>query len=133
MLKRPVRVVCLAILVVFAVVWNGLRLGETFFFWKTLEKYGVHPLYIAVSGGFWIFIGLVLCWGFWQGKPWGWSAVLGGIIAYEIWFWFDRLVMQKPHANLPFLMITNLVFLLIIFTILLSNRTRLFFKKDVYE
>jgi hypothetical protein len=133
MIKRPVRVACLAIIILFAVVWNGLRIGETIFFWKTLEKYGAHPLYITISGTLWLLIGLVVFMGVWLGKAWGWAAVLGGTVGYSTWYWFDRLVMQKPHANWAFVLIANLALLLIILMILMSHETKRFFKRDVYE
>jgi hypothetical protein len=133
MVKRPVRVACLAIIIVFAAVWNGLRLGETIFFWKTMAKYGAHPLYIAISGTLWLLIGLVVFLGVWLGKTWGWAVALGGSVGYSTWYWFDRLAMQKPHANWPFVLIANLAFLLIILMILMSHKTRRFFKRDVYE
>ena len=133
MTKRPVRVISLAIMLVFVAAWNGLRLGQTIFFWKTLQAYGAHPLYIAISGAVWLITGLLLAWGFWLGKAWGWAAVLAGTAAYTAWYWFDRLVLQQPHANWPFVLVANGVFLLIIFTILFSRRTRLFFKRDAYE
>jgi len=119
--------------VVFAAAWNGLRLEQAIFFWKTLQAYGAHPLYIAISGAFWLITGLLLAWGFWLGKAWGWAAVLAGTTAYTAWYWFDRLVLQQPHSNWPFVLVANSLFLLIIFTILFSRRTRLFFKRDAYE
>jgi hypothetical protein len=113
--------------------WNGIRLGETIFFWKTLGQYGAHPLYIAINGAVWLIAGLLLLWGLWLGKAWGWAAVLGGTVGYTTWYWYDRLVVQKPHANWPFVLIGNIIFLLLIFTILFSSKTRRFFKKDAYE
>ena len=120
-------------LVLAVAVWNILRLGETVFFWKTLENYGAHPLYIAISGAVWLIAGLLLVWGLWQGKAWGWAAMLGGTAGYTAWYWIDRLVLQKPHANWPFALVANFVFLLIIFAILFSRQTRSFFKRDAYE
>ena len=131
--KRLVRVIILAMLVLVVAIWNGLRLGETIFFWKTLEYYGAHPLYIAISGGVWLIIGLLLAWGLWLGKSWGWAGALGGTVGYSAWYWFDRLVLQQPHANWPFVLVANLVSLLVIFAILFSRRTRLFFKRDANE
>jgi hypothetical protein len=133
MKKRPFRVICLAVIVAFYTAWNGLRFGETIFFWKTLGQYGAHPLYIAVSGAAWLCAGLLLVSGLWIGKVWGWVAMFGGTVGYTAWYWFDRLIMQKPHANWPFVLIANIVFLLIIFTILFSRKTRRFFKRDAYE
>ena len=131
--KRPFRVICLVLIVAFYTAWNGLRLGETIFFWKTLGQYGAHPLYIAISGTVWLIAGLLIVWGLWLGKAWGWAAALGGTVGYTTWYWYDRLVVQKPHANWPFVLIGNIIFLLLIFTILFSRKTRRFFKKDTYE
>ena len=131
--KRPFCIIFLALVVLAVAIWNGLRLGETIFFWKTLEKYGVHPLYIAISGTLWLLFGLVVFMGVWLGKTWGWAAALVGTVGYFTWYWFDRLFMQKPHANWLFVLIASLVLLLIIIMILISHETRRFFKRDVYE
>jgi len=131
--SRSIGITLLVIFVFWLAVWNGLRLGETIFFWKTLEKYGSHPLYIAISGAVWLIIGLLVAVGLWLGKAWAWAATLGGTAGYTAWYWFDRLVLQKPRANWPFVLIVNIVFLLIIFTILFSRQTRSFFKRDAYE
>ena len=132
-IKRPIRVYLLAIFVLWLAAWNGLRLGETIFFWKTLGTYGARPLYIAISGAVWLITGLLLTWGLWRGKAWGWAGVLAATAGYTAWYWFDRLVLQQPHANWPFVLIADLVSLLVIFTILFSRRTRLFFKRDANE
>jgi len=131
--QRTIGITILAFIGLMLAAWNGLRLGETIFFWKTLETYGAYPLYIAISGGVWLITGLVLVAGLWLGETWGWAATLGGTIAYTAWYWFDRLIMQKPHANWPFVLIANIVFLLIIFLILFSRGTRRFFKRDANE
>ena len=131
--KRPIHIVFLAILALWMAVWNGLRLAETIFFWNTLQNYGAHPLNIAISGAVWLITGLLLVWGLWMGKTWGWAAMLGGTTTYTAWYWIDRLVLQEPHANWPFVLIVNIVFMLIIFAILFSHQTRSFFKRYAYE
>ena len=130
---RSTGITILAIFVFLLAAWNGLRLGETIFFWKTLKTYGAHPLYIAISGGVWFIAGLLLFWGLWFGKPWGWASALGGTVGYFAWYWFDRLVLEQPRVNWPFVLVADIVFLLFIFAILFSRRTRLFFKRDAYE
>jgi hypothetical protein len=131
--NRSIRIALLTIFILMVAAWNGLRLGETIFFWKTLDKYGAHPLYIAISAGVWLITGLLLGWGVWVGKAWGWAAALGCTIGYTTWYWFDRLVLQKSHANWPFVLIANIVFLAIIFLILFSRSTRFFFKRSANE
>jgi predicted permease len=114
-------------------IWNGLRLGEAIFYWKTLAEYGAHPLYIAITGGVWPVAGFFLVWGLWQGKSWGWVAVLVGTVGYTGWYWFDRLVLQQPHANWPFVLVANIVCLLLILIILFSRVTRRYFKRDAND
>jgi hypothetical protein len=67
---RPIRVTLLALLMLVIALWNGLRLGQAIFFWKTLQEYGASPWYIVISGGFWLLGGLALAWGarrdYWQ-------------------------------------------------------------------
>jgi hypothetical protein len=131
--KTPLRVGFLGILVVWLAIWNGLRLGEAIFFWKTLENYGAHPVYIAISGAVWIISGLLLAWGLWLGKAWAWATMLGITAGYTAWYWFDRLVMQEPHANWLFVLIINIILLLLIFATLFSHQARSFFQRDAYE
>jgi predicted PurR-regulated permease PerM len=128
--NRPIRILLLALFVLILPAWNALRLGETIFFWKTLAHYNGNPLYIAISASFWIIAGLVIAWGLWLGEAWGWAATLAGIIGYTTWYWFDRLVVQEPPANWSFVLIVNIIFLLILLAILLSSKTRRFFKRE---
>lgn len=130
---RSTSITLLALFFLWLAAWNGLRFGETIFFWKTLVIYGANPLYIAISGGVWFIAGLLLVWGLWFGKTWGWPAALAGTVGYNAWYWFDRLVLQKPHANWPFALIVNIVLLLLILTILFAPGTRRFFKRDANE
>ena len=135
--KKSPRPIVLSILVIFILwltIWNGLRLGKVILFWKTLEDYGVSPLYISLSGVLWLIIGLLLIWGLWQGKAWGRITVICGSAGYSSWYWFDRLVLQEPHSNWPFVLIINIFILLLILFILFSRKTRRFFiKRENYE
>ena len=128
---RPLSVIILVMYAFWLAIWNGLRLGSAIFFWKTLADYGAHPLYIAISGGAWLITGLLLVWGLWRGETWGWKAAIGSTASYVVWFWFDRLVLQKPHSNWPFALTASVVSLLIILPILFLRRTRLFFQRDL--
>jgi hypothetical protein len=132
-MKRPLRVTLLAVYVFLAACWNGLRLGSAIFYWKTLAEYGAHPLYIAISGGVWSIAGLLLAWGLWWGKAWAWIAALGCAAGYGCWYWLDRLILQKPHANWPFTLGASVIFLLFILFILFSRRPRQFLQSDAHE
>jgi hypothetical protein len=130
---RPSRVTVLAELSLFFAIWNAVRLGEDIFFWKTLLEYGTHPLYIAFSGGVWLVASLLLTWGLWSGKKAAWLAAMIIAPSYASWYWIDRLFLQRPHANWLFSLIATSVILFILFSILLSPRTRRFFHRDSHE
>ena len=130
---RPVGVTIFEILFLLFAAWNGLRVGEGIFFWKTLSEYGAFPLYIALTGAFWLTAALLLFWAFWHGKTWGRTAAFAGIFGYIAWYWFDRLVLQKTHSNLAFAVVANIVFLLFVLIIQFSRKTRRFFQRDAHE
>jgi hypothetical protein len=134
--KREGRPFCLSILILFVfcfTAWNGLRTGEAIFFWKTFLEYNGHPLYVLVSGGGWLIIGFFLAWSLWRGKTWSRIALIISTVGYTVWYWFDRLVMQEPHANWPFILIINIVFIQLIIFILSSHKTRHYLQKAAYE
>ena len=130
---RPIRVTVLTALIFCFAIWNGLRLSEAVYFWRTLQEYGTHPLYIAISGGTWLIAGLTLMWGLWQGKTWAWLVTILAAISYDSWFWIDRLFLQKPHSNWPFSLVTTAILLSFVLIILFSHKTRRFFQRDDYE
>jgi len=130
---RPVRITILSIFIFCFAAWNGLRLGEAIYFWKTIAEFNASPLYISISGAAWLITGLLLFWGLWQGKAWGWVAAISGTAGYTIWYWLDRLILQEHHANWPFVLISQIIYLPIIYSILLSPRTKRYFKRGVDE
>jgi predicted permease len=132
-MRLPVRVRILSLLALAVAAINGLRLGEAIFLWKTLKEYGASPLYISVSGGIWLILGLILVWGFWLGISWAGMATVYGTAGYTAWYWFDRSILQGPHANWPFVLLINIIILVMIFGILFSLRMTRFFKRDVHE
>jgi hypothetical protein len=131
--KRPARVTLLILLVLFVTASNGLRFGETIFFWNILAQYTAHPLYITISGGVWFTLGLILLLGILRRKEWTWMAAIFSTILYGIWVWIDRLFLQGPHANWPFALMIDILLVLIVFLVLFSPGTRRFFKRNVHE
>jgi len=121
---RPIRVTLLAILILIIALFEGVRLGESIYFWKTLIEYGAQPLYLSVSGGIWLIGGCLLVWGLWQGRRWSWLGSIVGTIAFTLWYWLDRLFLQQPHNNGPFAVVASSIFLVLILVILLTRRTR---------
>jgi hypothetical protein len=131
-MSRPVRIIFLVLMVLAAAGCNGLRLGEAIFFWKTLAEYGTSPLYISLTGGFWLFYGLFAGWCLWQGKPWGRLVAIIGTAGYLSWYWIDRLLLQGQHSNWLFALFVHAIFLFAIISILFSQKTRLFFQREYH-
>jgi hypothetical protein len=122
--SRPKRVTFLAILALIIAIFNGIRIGETIFFWKILIEFDGQSLYTLISGVVWLLSGLLLVWGLWTGKSWSWGAALGFFITYPAWYWLDRLLVQTPHTNWPFSLRLTVIFLCLVLPILFSRRTR---------
>lgn len=94
--------------------WNGLRAGAAIVFWETLPFYNARasPPYLALSGVFWVGIGITLCIAVWKSKIWANSITFLIAVLYSIWYWCDRLVLQPvPHANWPFTLTVNILLL----------------------
>jgi hypothetical protein len=124
--RRPVEVKILTILFVWLALWNSLRLVQAIHFWETLSAYEARggPLYSSVSGGVWAGAWLALGWALWQGKAWAWGAALGGAAGYGSWAWFDRLIVQEPHGNELFVLVSMAVGLVFVFLLLFSKNVR---------
>lgn len=131
-ITRPARIYILTFIIFWIAGWNGFRLFEAIYFWNTLKTYGASPLYVAISGGIWLMLGLFLTWSLLKGMTWGRLAAFFTTLSYTGWYWFDRLVLQEPHANWPFVLVANILFLLLIIFILFSHRTKNYFKRDAY-
>jgi len=133
--NRPFAVKLLALYSLILAIWNGLRLVQGIIFWSILEEYKAKPgpIYIVVTGGFWFLISLMISWVVWERKFWARSAVILGGSFYIAWYWCDRLVFQRSHANWPFAAVATLFLIIVPFTLLLSRGTRQAFSKDHYE
>jgi len=92
-----------------------------------LEEYNTYPLYIAISGGFWLLAAVFLTIGIWRGKSWAWAWTIGSMAGYGSWYWFDRLVLQVPHANWPFALVFTALLAGFSALILFSTKTRAYF------
>jgi hypothetical protein len=125
--NRPVGITFLGITVIIVALSNGLRLCETVFFWKVLGKYHASPIYLALTGAFWLFIGFILVFEILRRKSWAWAGTIAGISCYAAWYWVDRLEIEIPHANGPFALVLTILFLGISTMILFSKNTRRYF------
>jgi UDP-N-acetylmuramyl pentapeptide phosphotransferase/UDP-N-acetylglucosamine-1-phosphate transferase len=130
--RRPTSVTILAVFVLGLALWNGLRLIQAIGFWSIIKEYHSEPgpLYIAICGGSWFLVGLLITWGLWQRRTWAWFCAIGGTIGYGFWYWFDRLVFQKPHSNWPFALVSTIVFLLWASIMIRRDVIQFFFQKS---
>jgi len=129
--NRPFSIKLLAIYALLMAFWNGLRLMQGVIFWPSFQAYNLRPapIYIVISGGFWMIIGLIDSWGLWERKVWSWSITVIITISYGLWYWSDRLIFQKPHANWPFALGATFILISTAFSFLFSPRTRQSFKE----
>lgn len=126
--RRPIEIVALCSMAGIFALWNALRFGNALAFWTTLAGYGRTPLYLALTGAVWLVAGLVDVVGLWFGKHWGqlMTLLLAGL--YLLWYWFDRLLLQQPHANWPFALVCTFLGCLFTLVLLFSPRTRDFLR-----
>lgn len=120
MSKHPFRVTLMLCLVLILTAWNAIRLWTAIAWRSTLTEFAARPTatVIAVSGAFWVIIGVILIWSIWQNKAWAAGLLLGASAGYTIWYWSERLIWQSPHPNWLFAVIVNLVlFVFILFTL----------------
>lgn len=110
-------------------LWNGLRLWGAIRFWDVLNEYGGRSgaLYLALSGGLWLLVSLTLLLILPRPRPLTWRLALGFILAWEAWFWFDRLFLQETHVNNLFILLVNLSWLTITLLILFLPSTRSYY------
>lgn len=127
--NRPIAVTSLALLVLTLSAWNGLRLGAAIASWQVLIEYGAKPLYIAISGSTWALAGIPLFAGLWRGKAWARKMAYITAAGYASWVWFDRLVLQTPHANWPFALAVTVALLSFAIITLSLRGSKFFFTK----
>jgi hypothetical protein len=126
-MKRPNGIILLVLLVSFNGASNLLRLCEAIFFWSVLVKYHASPLYLTITGAFWLITASILTIGIWGKNKWAWAGTIIGISCYGGWYWLDRFKIEIPHANWPFTLVFTILLLGISALILFNRKTRRYF------
>ena len=135
-MKRPFSVTILLWLVLSLTAWSGLRLYSAIRWWSTLVEFATPPgpTYIALSGGFWLVVSILLLWGLWGAKAWIRYALLGAGGALAAWYWSDRLLLQGPNENWPFALLSTVLLLIILSVCVLVPGTKTFLsKREAHE
>lgn len=128
-MRRPFSVTILLWLVLSLTVWGLLRLVSAILWWDTLRVYASPPgpLYITVSGGAWLIIGIGLLWGMWRAKAWIRQALLGAGIGFTAWYWSDRLLLQAWRVNWVFMLYATVLLLVLVIICIVHPRTKEYF------
>ena len=128
-INKPFGVTILIWMVLSLAGWSFVRLGASISQWEILAEFAPKPgpLYIALSGAFWILVSIPTAWALWRRKFWARTAVMLAAPAFAGWYWFDRLVLQNPRPSWPFALSTTILLLLLIIIIIFNQRIILYF------
>ena len=135
-MKRPFSVTILLWLVLTLTAWSGLRLSTAILWWGTLLEFAESPgpLYIAVSAGVWLVVGIGLLWGMWQAKAWTRYTLIGVGAGFGIWYWCDRLLFQSARENWPFATGATVLLLIVVIVCIFHPSTKEFFtQRENYD
>lgn len=98
--KRPGSVTLLALGVLTIAGFNLVRFIQGLGQWQYLASVlTIPPVYIVMSGLFWALLGLVLAAGLWTGARWAPKFTRLAVLAYIIYFWFDRLLLTDLEGR----------------------------------
>ena len=112
-------------------MWSGLRLISAVQWWGSLLEFSTPPgpVYIAVSGGVWLAIGIGLLWGMWQVKARIRHALLGAGAGFAVWYWCDRLLFQTQRVDWLFALCITVILLIVLSICVLVPGTKIFLSK----
>ncbi len=133
--RRPFSLTVILILWLLLACAGGLRLVGAVANWGLLLELGVQPgpVYLAVSGGVFGLLGLLLAWGFWKGFPWAGLAGRVAAFFYPLAYWLERLAFSRsPEAwsNWPFAAGVTLLWLAFAWWTLSRPSSRRFFARE---
>lgn len=125
---RGVTILALGVLIIAGI--NLLKLRQALVDWDFLrELLPISPLYLALNGLVWGFLGLALTWGLWRGQGWAPGLTRLAALLYSLYYWTDRLVLSASPANRnwPFMAVVNLSVFIMILWILSRRKTKAYF------
>lgn len=131
-MKRPFSVTILSCLVLSLIAWSVLRLIAIIRWWGIMQVFSIAywPLYVLASAVFWLIAGLILLWGLKLKKAWIQNALIATGAVYMVWYWSDRLIAQRPHANWPFSLFATILLLIIGMISIKHPKTTMFFQRE---
>ena len=130
-ISRPRRVTLLAVGVLTIASLNLLRLIQAVWQWKFLNSLaGISPVYLALTGLIWAFVGLPLFWGLWRGRTSAAKFVPGYLLVFALYYWLDRIWIANRAvtlANWPVTAALTAFGLLYTFWVLRTRASRNYF------
>lgn len=130
--KIPSSVTILIISVLIFTAWNGLRLYETILYWEILQKYNSQPgpYYLISASLIWLISGLFILFGLLYRKTIHVILITKiTAILYAVWYWIDRIFIQKTQTIILFPLIMTCIMLLFTLLILNLKQTQNYFKQ----
>ena len=126
------RVTLLLFVVLTLTAWNIVRVWTAFAWREVLAEFAPTPgpIYIGISGALWAAVGLSVLWAAWQKKAWAPRLLVWSAPAYSVWYWTDRLILQKERENWPFTLTVNLLLLVLVY---FATRSNYFTEREAYE
>ena len=129
--RRPFGVTLLALGVLILAGLNLNRFIEAIRLWGFLSRLlPVSPLYLAVTGFVWAMAGILIALGLWRGWHWAPRLTRLAVLAYLLYYWLDRLLIENQvgrQSNLPFAAGATLAVLVIVFWLLSLRKVKAFF------
>lgn len=100
--QRPFSVTLLALGVLTIASLNLVRLIQAVRQWSFLASLPAEsPLYLVLTALIWMAAGGPLVWGLWTGKQWAPSRCYTFVLAYTVYFWWERLFLfGRPNGGL---------------------------------
>jgi len=134
-LKRPFAVTLLVIEVLILTGINVFRCLSAFQYWDFLSSIAisVSPLYLALSGALWFFIGSALIWMIWRGQPDAPKLLRRMTVIYGLYYWVDRWLLSISilRERWPFALIMTVFGLVFVFLTLTRPKVSIFFMRRV--
>lgn len=134
--RLPLRITFLGWLVLITTAWNGIRLITSITWREALQAYAPHPgtVYVAITGGLFTLVGLILFLALWRRSRWTLSALLIAACVYAAWTWADKFFIQaRIPANWQFTLSVTLVLLGFTAAVTLDPRSQAYFGKEAHE
>jgi hypothetical protein len=132
--ERPFIVTMLCLLLVVFVGLYLARIWQALLKWSfLLELISFSPIYLLITGLFWVIVGLVVAVNLWLGKRRAPRLMLLFLALYSTYYWLEYMVLVDHsglNSNWLFLALVNLVSVLWVLWVLSRPMTRIYYGEN---